>query len=277
MKTKIVADSSCDIFEVDGVDFASVAMTINTEERSFVDDGELNIRDMLDYLAGYNDRSRTSCPDIDSWLNAFGDSDEIYVVALTSGLSGTYNSALTAKQMYEESHPGAKVYVFDTLTTSAELVTIIDKIAELVKIGKPFEEICETVDKYMKRTHLFFCLKSLHNFAQNGRVSKLLADAVGVFGINIIGKASEKGTLEPISKCRGQARVITNLIKEMKMHGFAGGRVNITHVNNLELAESFGEAVRNAFPNVITNIYPSRGLVAYYAEEGSMLIGFETV
>lgn len=277
MNTRIVADSSCDLWEVDGVDFASVAMTISTEEKTFVDNKELNIRGMLDYLASYKDRSRTACPDIDSWLDAFDGADELYVVTLTSGLSGTYNSALTAKNMYLESHPDAKIHVIDSLSTAAEMTTIIDKLAELIKLGKPFDEIVDSIEKYKEHTHLFFCLQSLHNFAQNGRVSKLLADAVGVFGISIIGKASDKGTLEPISKCRGNARVVSNLIKEMKQHGFTGGRVNISHVQNPELAKSFAEALVNAFPNTITNVYPSRGLVAYYAEEGAILIGCETL
>jgi len=276
MRTRIVSDSSCDIWKVDGIEFATVAMTISTEERTFVDDENLDIRDMLDYLAAYKERSRTACPDIDSWISAFGEADEIYVVTLTSGLSGTYNSALIAKDLYIESHPESKVHVIDTLSTAAEMTTIIDKLAELITNDKPFEEIVDSIEKYKEHTHLFFCLQRLHNFAQNGRVSKILADAVGVFGISIIGKASAKGTLEPISKCRGNARIVSALIKEMRQHGFKGGRVNVSHVCNPELAESFCQALVSAFPNAVPNVYPARGLVAYYAEEGAILIGCDT-
>lgn len=275
MKTRIVSDSSCDIWNLDEVDFASVPLTISTDERTFIDDENLDVQEMVDYLAHYNSRSHTACPSIDAWLTAFGDADELYVVALTSGLSGTYNSALNAKEMYLETHPDAKVLVIDSLSTSAEQLLIIEKIEELIKLGKSFEEISVAVKDYQQKTHLFFCLKSLHNFAQNGRVPKILAQAVGVLGLNIIGKASESGTVEPIAKCRGQQSIVNTVIAEMKKLNFAGGKVNIAHSHNQKLAEALAESLGKHFPEIQTKIYPTRGLCAYYAEDGALLIGFE--
>ncbi|MBF4213601.1 6-phosphogluconate dehydratase, partial [Pseudomonas donghuensis] len=72
--------------------------------------------------------------------------------------------------------------------------------------GKSFDEICKAGQDYLASTHLLFILRSIHNLAQNGRVSKLAAGAVGILGIQILAKASEQGTIEPVEKCRGDKK-----------------------------------------------------------------------
>lgn len=275
MKTRIISDSSCNIWELEGVDFVTVPLTISTDEKTFVDDESIDVHEMLDYLVQYKDRSYTACPGIDSWLAAFSGADEIYVVTLTSGLSGTFNSALAAKKIYEEQNPAAKVYVVDSLSTSSEQLLIVEKIVALKTAGADFDEVCDKIEKYKSKTRLFFAFKSLHNFAQNGRVPKILAQAIGVLGISIIGTASEEGTVKPLSKCRGSKAVITSLINQLKSAGYKGGRLNVCHVENESLATLFMEKVKNIYPSADINVYPSRGLCAYYGERGGIMIGCE--
>ena len=85
---RIVADSSCDLYSLDTKDFKSVPLSIYTDERTFVDDPDLNITEMLDYLASYKGRSYTSCPSSDAWMQSFEGADEIFVLTVTSSLSG---------------------------------------------------------------------------------------------------------------------------------------------------------------------------------------------
>ncbi len=79
---------------------------------------------------------------------------------------------------------------------------ILEQLQQMIEEGKKFEEIDGAIDAYMQKTRLFCSLKSLHNLAQNGRVSKVVASAE-VLGISVIGTASSHGTLEAIGKCRG--------------------------------------------------------------------------
>lgn len=275
MSYKIISDSSCDVWKLGDADFATAPLTISTDERTYVDDENMDVHDMLQYLAQYKNRSYTACPGVEAWLKAFGDSEELYVVTLTSGLSGTYNSALTAKDQYLELHPNAKVFVHDTLSTCGEQLLILEKIYELKENGCSFEEVCEQVKAYNKKTRLFFAFQSLHNFAQNGRVPKILAQALGVLGITIIGTASEAGTVEPISKCRGKKKVLKNLMEQLATAGYKGGKVNICHIENQELAEDFLKVLKEAYPDVEAKVYLSRGLVAYYGEAGGVLVACE--
>lgn len=122
---------------------------------------------------------------------------------------------------------------------------------------------------------LFFALKSLNCLAQNGRVSKAVASAVGMLGISIYGKASDEGTLEPIGKCRGEKKVISSILKEMENIGYCGGKVRISHVENAALAQSMASAVWEQYPRADIVIYPAHGLCSYYAERGGLLVGCE--
>lgn len=275
MKVRIIADSSCDILKLDGVDFINVPLTISTNEKSYTDDSELDTEEMLNYLAGYHGRSYTACPGVESWLESFEGADIIYIATMTSALSGTYNSAMAAKNSYLETHPEAKIYVFDTLSTGPELRLFIEKLAELVTEGKDCEEVCREAERYLKRTRLFFSLESLHNFAQNGRVSKFTASAAGMLGIRIFGTASRQGTLEPLSKCRGEKRTLQAFMENLKLSGYKGGKLFIAHVENLPFAENILKAVREKYKKADIVIYKTRGLCSYYAERGGVLIGCE--
>ena len=131
-KIKIVADSSCDMFELKHTEFETAPMKIITAEREFVDDASLDVDDMANYLYQFKGKSKSSCPNTTDWIDAFGDADEIYCVTITSGLSGSYNSACAAKQIYESENEGKRVHVFDTLSAGPEITLIIEKIEECI-------------------------------------------------------------------------------------------------------------------------------------------------
>ena len=273
---KIIADSSANISALEGVCFQSIPMTIRAGEREFVDDGTLDTAKMLDYLASYNGKSGTACPGLDAWLQAFSGADEIFVVTITGALSGTCASAVAARDLYLQSHPEAKIHVFDSLSTGPEMLLLIEKLASLVREGKSFDEICAAGDAYLASTHLLFCLRSVHNLAQNGRVSKLVAGAIGILGIQILAVASEQGTIEPVEKCRGDKKARSALVQAMYERGYRGGKVRISHAQNSEAAIAIERALRERFPLADIKTRLCGGLCSYYAERGGVIVGFET-
>ena len=90
-KIKIVADSACDIFALDGVDFSTAAMKVITAEREFADNESLDVSEMVQFMDKYKGKSKSSCPNTNDWLLAFGDAEDVFCVTITSGLSGSYN------------------------------------------------------------------------------------------------------------------------------------------------------------------------------------------
>ena len=121
-----------------------------------------------------------------------------------------------------------------------------------------------------------FALKSLDNLAKNGRVSPLIAKAVGLLGIRIVGKASDVGTLQQLHKCRGERKGLEALVQEMAGMGFAGGRVYVAHVCNEALGYTVRERILERWPTSEVIVIPTRGLCSFYAERGGVLVGFES-
>jgi len=276
MKFKIVADSGANLREIDSrVDYAVVPLTITTADREFVDDKSLDINEMITYLKQYKGKSGTACPGVGDWMDAFGDAEGVFCVTITSGLSGSCNAARLAKEDYEEMYPDRHVYVVDSLSAGSEMNLIIEKLAELIEQEESFEAICDKIAVYQKNTGLMFSLESLTNLANNGRVNPLVAKIAGTLGICVVGKASDKGTLEQMAKCRGERKALHSLFQFMKELGYEGGKVSIDHCNNMEAAEKLQSMLLQEFPQTNVKIGCTDGLCSFYAEGGGLLVGFE--
>lgn len=272
---KIVSDSSCDIFELEGADFSSVPLTIVAGDREFADIKNANVEEMVTYLKGYKGKSGSSCPSTEAWLKAFADADEIFALTITSGLSGSYNSACVARDMCLADNPHKKIYIIDSLSAGPELTLILNKLNEYNKEGLSFEEVGKKIEEYKKSTGLMFMLQSLKNLANNGRTSHAVAKIASLLGICLIGKASDEGTLEPLGKSRGIKKAISHLLELMIENGYCGKRVIISHCFNRECAEELKKKIRDLFINAEVFIQTTGILCSFYAEEGGMLVGYE--
>ena len=275
MNIRIVADSSANLRTVEAENLISVPLTIRTDEKEFVDDASLDINAMTNYLASYKGKSGSACPSSQDWLDAFGDAKHVFAISITSNLSGSYNAARVAKEQYEEEHPDRKVCLIDSLSAGPELKLTVEKIQELHAQGLSFEEICDAVTEYQKKTHLVFMLKSLTNLANNGRVSPAVAKIAGILNIHVVGIASAVGTLEQKEKARGEKKAISAMKKIMADLKYAGGKIRIDHCFNLEGAIQLKELLLETFPNADIIIGENYGLCSFYAEKGGILAGFE--
>ena len=275
MTTKIIADSSADLLELSGVPFESAPLKIITAEKEYVDDASLDVQEMVTDLLNYNGRSSTSCPNANDWLNAFGDAEEIFCVTITATLSGSYNAAVQAKQIYEERHPDRRVFVLNSLSTGPEMVLMIEKLRDLILEGRSFDEICSEVTKYTKKTGLLFMLESMRNLANNGRVSPLVAKVAGILSIRVVGKASDQGDLEQLNKCRGEKKSLETIVQHLRSLGLRKGKVRIAHCFNENAGKALKELIQKEFSKVQVELYKCRGLCSFYAEKGGLLVGFE--
>lgn len=271
---KIVADSSCDIVSLENTEFATASLKISTAEREFTDDCKLNVKNMVEYLHGYKGKSRSSCPNPEDWMKAFGEASHIFCVTMTSKLSGTYNSAMLAKKKYEEKYPDRKVHVFDSLSTGPEMVLILRKLDELANNKLDFDAIIKEVNNYSSNTGLMFVLESMQNLANNGRVSAITAKIAGVLGIRLLGKATD-GELEPLDKCRGEKKAFAKVVERLVQYGVKTGKISITHCINENAAIELKSLINKEIPDASVDIRPCGGLCSFYAEKGGLLIGYE--
>lgn len=272
---KIVSDSASNITSLEGIDFSSVAIRVLTDNKEYVDDSEQGVAKMVEELSVYKGKSRTSCPAPGDWIEAFDNEDEIFVTTITSGLSGSYNSAMVAKQQYEDENPGKKVFVIDSLSAGPEIGLIIYKLRDLILAGNDFDTISKEIMEYKKKTMLSFSLENLANLANNGRVNPAIAKIVGFVGIRLVGRASIEGTLQPTDKSRGEKRALTTILNNMKKFGYNGGKVIIDHCQNLNAAKELKALLHGEFPNADVLIGTNKALCSFYAEKGGVLVGYE--
>ena len=274
-KFKIVTDSSSDLRTLDGVPFESAPLKVITDEREYIDNSDLDVVSMLADLKAYKGRSRSSCPSSGEYFDAFSDAENVFCITITSGLSGSFNAANVAAKQFKEIYPERNIHVIDSLSTGAENALLAEKLRELILEGKDFETIKAEITKYHNHTRLIFALESMHNLANNGRVSQLTAKMAGMLGIRAIGRASEAGTLDMICKSRGPLSAANDIVSNMIGDGYNGGKVRIHHAGNESSALLLRDRIVDSFPEAHIDILPAGGLCSFYAEQGGLLVGFE--
>ena len=275
MKTRIVVDSSANLYALDGVDFSCVPLKIITDSDEYRDDGQLDAVGMAQTLRTYKGKTSTSCPNVSDWMAAYEGAELVFAVTITGMLSGSYNAAQLAAEEYMQDHPGIHVFVLDSLSAGPEAQLLAERLRDEVQAGKAFDVICEEMLRYHRHTHLLFSLESLANLARNGRVKPAVAAVARMLGIRVIGQASEIGELDVLCKTRGEHGALERIVLELKGHGYNGGKLQISHCGNPAAAERLKHMVQAVFPGAQVTVTHCGGLCSYYAELGGLLVGYE--
>ena len=271
---KLIIDSSSNMKSDPDHNVEVVPLTISFGGKDYIDDQNLNIREFLNDMNQNQIAGKTPCPSIQAWLNALEGTEKAIIITMTSGMSGTFSSALQAKTMYEEKHPTSQIIVVDSRSAGPELTIVLHGIEKMIQGDIRFVDLEEVIAKFRMRTHLLFILQSLHNLSLNGRVSPVAAKVAGLLKINLIGTASKEGKLEPLTKARGMKKAIRELLKYMKDDNYHGGEVIIDHCENEKDAEIIKDKILAEYPDAQVTIRPMRGLCSFYAEEGGIMVGF---
>ncbi len=271
---KLIIDSSSNMKSDPDHNVEVVPLTISFGGKDYIDDQNLNIREFLNDMNQNQVAGKTTCPSIQAWLNALEGTEKAIIITMTSGMSGTFSSALQAKTMYEEKHPTSQIIVVDSRSAGPELTIVLHGIEKMIQGDIRFVDLEEVIAKFRMRTHLLFILQSLHNLSLNGRVSPVAAKVAGLLKINLIGTASKKGKLGPLTKARGMKKAMRELLKYMKDDNYHGGEVIIDHCENEKDAEIIKDKILAEYPDAQVTIRPMRGLCSFYAEEGGIMVGF---
>ena len=275
MNIKIVSDSSSNLLQFGGIDYATVPLKIVAGEKEYVDNAQLDVAGMVADLKKFKGKSGSSCPNVQEWLDAFDGAETIIALTISQKLSGSYNAAVNAAEEYMAEHPGSEVWVLDSVAAGPEMAMLIERMAALIHEGKTLEQIKEAVTEYHKHLHTLFCLESLTNLARNGRVSPAVATIAGVLGIRVVGDVTW-GQITDQAKPRGQKKAMEKLVKMMEERGiYDGTTVRIAHCLGEENANALKAKVLEKYPNCRFVIEPTTALCSFYAEAGGLMITIE--
>lgn len=275
MSMRIIADSASDLFSLEGVDYKSVPLKVRIGDTEYVDDGTVDIPNMMSHLRTNKGSSTTSCPNVHEWLAAFEGADEIFCVTISGVLSASYESCCMAAEQYISEHPGAKVHAFDSKGTGSHEKMIACHLAECIKAGMSYEETLADTLAYYDRIHILYIIASLDNLAKAGRVSDAVAKLTSLLGIRVVGKATTIGEIDIFAKKRGEKQALMTIVREMEKYKPLGPTVMIDHVLNPKGAKALADLVCQTFDNMRVTIAETGALCSYYTDMSGLILSFE--
>ena len=274
----IVSDTSCDLHSLEGgegvFDFETIPFTIRIGSREFVDNEDMPVEEMLTANENHSEMAQTSCPSPEDWRAKFAPEGPVVAFTISSALSGSYNSACTAKQMLQEENPGKQIAVIDSKATGPETAMLVLKARELILAGKDFGDVEAALNREAEKIHTIFALASYHNLIKAGRVSRLIGFIAGHLGFWGIGIGSDEGEISIRGKARGDKSMIRFLTEEIKKIGPAGKEIRISHCLNEKCATALKEQLEEMFRGIRVTLMKTRGLDSFYAERRGLIIGF---
>jgi DegV family protein with EDD domain len=277
LKYKIVADSSCDLNpELEEVlDVELIPFKIDVEDKSFVDDKNLDVNELIKAMHDSPYPIKTSCPSPGNFAEKYKEGDSIFVVTISEQLSGTYNSALLAKKMTLEEFPNKFVHVFNSCSASVGETLISMKIQEHIEEKLSNSQIVEKVETFIDGMKTYFISEDLSNLIKNGRISKTQGLMANVLNIKPIMRGTQDGNIEAIEKVRGSKRAFKRLVDIIGETGvnFSDRILAISHANALQKALDLKEDLKKYnFKDII--IVDTKGLSTAYVNDGGVILAF---
>ena len=179
---------------------------------------------------------------------------DIIHLTLSSGISGTFNSANLAKALLEDKYPDRKIYVIDSLAASSGYGLLVDHLATMRDSGATIDELAAWVEEHKLNLNHWFFSSDLTFFIRGGRISKA-AGAVGtVLNICPLMNVDFEGRLIPRYKIRTKKKVIQAIVDKMAEQAEGGtdysGKCFISHSACEEDAKAVAALVEERFPNL---------------------------
>ena len=202
--------------------------------------------------------TKTSQVNVEEYVESFEpilkEGKDILHLCLSSGISGSINSALIAKDLLAEKYPDRKLYIVDSLAASSGFGLLMDKLADLRDEGKTIDEVRDWAEANKRKLHHWFFSTDLTFYIKGGRVSKASGFFGGILGICPLLNVDFEGHLIPRSKIRTKKKVIVETVERMVEHAENGtdysGKCFISHSYCLEDAEAVAKLVEEKFPKL---------------------------
>ena len=274
MAFKVIGDSCCDFtkLQMKRGNVVRVPMSIIIGGVEYRDDGRKTQQEWIDLIKADPGYQQSACPSPDDFYNAFNEDCDNYVVTISSKLSGVYNSAMVAKEMFEDEHEGVKIHIFDSKSAAAGEHVIAEKIIEFAELGCSFEEVVKKVEAFRDEMYTIFVLDDLETFKRNGRlkgVKALVATAMNVKPVLI----GVDGEIKQIDQSIGINNAVNRMLHHIEKKDFDKTRkVRITQCASKELCLKIAKILTDRFGFTDVKIINAGGLSTTYENPGGVVI-----
>lgn len=276
MTYKIIGDSCLDLTEELKKDphYQIIPLTLQVGQTTVIDDESFDQKSFIQLMKNCPECPKTACPSPELFKQAYGCPEEnIFVICLSEHLSGTYNSAVVGKQLYEEEHGAKNICVLSSHSASAGELNLAMYIQDLCEQGIPFEEVSRRAVAYRDDMKTCFVLESLDYLRKNGRLSGLQAFFATTLNIKPV-MSADAGTIIKVAQARGITKAL------QRMCDYAVSVVEdtrervlvIAHCNCPERAMLVKNEMekRGSFKEII--VTETAGVATVYANDGGIVI-----
>ena len=277
MSYKIVVDSCCELPEQLRNDprFERVPLTLEVGGVRILDDETFNQREFLDRVAACPECPKSACPSPERYREAYKtNADHVYCVTLASALSGSYNSAVLGKKLYEEEYGKKNIHVCDSESASVGETQLAMKFMEWEEEGSyTFEQIVEKAETFRDEQKTYFVLDNLETLRKNGRLTGVKAFIATTLNIKPVMSAIH-GVIVQKSQAVGIKKAFAKMADIIVAEGKNLERkvLYISHCNCPEKAVLAKELLfaRAKFKDV--KILDMAGVSSLYANDGGVIV-----
>lgn len=276
MSYKIIGDSCLDLTGdmKKNERYQMIPLTLQVDDTMIIDDETFDQKAFIQLVKASANCPKSACPSPEAFKKAYEcEEEDVYVITLSSHLSGSYNSAVLGKNLYEEEHGHKNILVLDSESASAGELNLALYIDELYQKGLGFEEISGELLKLRDRQHTYFVIDSLEPLRKNGRLTGLQAFFATALNIKPV-MGADHGVIIKLDQARGIAKAFAKMcqIAAKEAGDLAKKRAVIAHCNCLERAEQVKAELekQGSFREII--ITETAGVATMYAGDGGIVL-----
>lgn len=205
---------------------------------------------------------------------------DILHLTLSSGISGTYNSACIARDMLMEKYPDRKIYIVDSLAASSGYGLLMETLADMRDSGLELDALHDWAEENKLRLHHWFFSTDLTFYIKGGRISKTSGFIGTVLSICPLLNVDFEGHLIPREKIRTKKKVIERIVEQMEENAQDGtdyaGKCFISQSACMEDAQAVAALVEARFPRLSgkVEIYPIGATIGSHTGPGTVALFF---
>ena len=252
MSFKIITDSCCDLAALaQELDLSVVLLSVEMDGNVYTE-GDMTPKELYDHLRA-GKMPKTSAVNPEGWANAIRPvleaGQDALVIAFSSGLSATYQSAVIAAEELREEFPDRKITVIDSLCAAAGQGLLVYSAAQRRAEGKSLEETAAWVEERKLNLCHWVTVEDLMHLKRGGRVSAATAVVGTMLSIKPIIRVDDEGKLDSCAKSRGRKAAINHLLTRMEesFDPALSDTVFIGHGDCEAEAQAMAETIKSRF------------------------------
>jgi len=256
MPIKILTDTGADLPKeyIEKYEIDKLPLVVTKEDKEYLDGVDITPKQLYDGMRN-GISYKTAQISLNNFITKFTEYGEnknsVIYICFSSGLSGTYETSLLAKQTVLEQYPDLDLEIIDSRAATGGQGLIVEKAGRLVKEGKTKEEIIKVINFYVENMEHLFTVDDMEYLYRGGRISKSTAFVGGLLNIKPVLEVNNEGKLVALDKVRGKQKALKRMLDIMEERAqdtnLKTQTIGICHGDSLEEAEKFKKMIEDRF------------------------------